>query len=375
MTTIDEFAETFDEDPGYLDFASFGPMSRPVLDEQNALGEIHTRARYGAATVFDEQEIRVREAIRRVTGFPTDRVVFQPNASMGLMHAMFGLSGQVLYSAREYPSIPMAAQRAAQALHTLDQITMQPPGGIVTPSAVRDNLTPATTAVAVSLVDYRTGYLADLEGIRDVIGDRILIVDAIQGFSVVDAPYEVADVVVAGGQKWVRAGWGTGFMALSERAATDLVPLISGVTGTIVPMGASYEEVPPPLQGAAAFQITRNDPVAQARFSTALEGVAEVGVPAVQQAIAEKVTALIDIADEFGVPVVSSRDERERAGILVLEPESEQLTALTAELINHGVTATVRGGTVRLSAHVSTGEATFEALRGALTSFGSSLSY
>jgi selenocysteine lyase/cysteine desulfurase len=375
VTTIDEFASAFDEDPGYLDFASFGPMSRAVLHEESALGEILVRARYGAAAVFDEQEIRVREAIRRVTGFPTDRVVFQPNASTGLMHAMFGLSGQVLYSAREYPSIPLAAQRAAQALHTLDHITLEPPHGVVTPSVIRDNLTPATTAVAVSLVDYRTGYRVDLEGIREVIGDRILIVDAIQGFGVVSAPYEVADVVVAGGQKWVRAGWGTGFMGLSERAATDLVPLISGTSGTIVPLGGSYEEVPPPLQGAAAFQVTRSDPIAQARFATALEAIADVGVDTLEQTIATKVSTLIDIADEFALPVASSRDESERAGIVVLEPSPEQLTPLTAELINHGVTATVRGGLVRLSAHVTTGEATFEALRGALTSFGSSLSY
>ncbi|RKR74990.1 aminotransferase class V-fold PLP-dependent enzyme [Frondihabitans australicus] len=375
MTTIDEFAEAFDEDPGYLDFAAYGPMSRAVLHEESALGEILVRARYGAAAVFDEQDIRVREAVRRVTGLPTDRIVFQPNASTGLMHALFGLSGQVLYSAREYPSIPIAAQRAAQALHTLDHITLQAPQGVVTPAVIRDNLTPATTAVAVSLVDYRTGYLADLEGIRDVIGDRMLVVDAIQGFGVVDAPYEVADVVVSGGQKWVRAGWGTGFLGLSERAATDLVPLVSGTSGTIVPLGGSYEEVPPPLQGAAAFQVTRADPIAQARFATALEAVAEVGVAAVQQSIAEKVSRLIDIADEFALPVVSSRDESHRAGIVVLEPSPEQLTPLTAELINHGVTATVRGGLVRLSAHVSTGEATFEALRGALTSYGSSLSY
>ncbi len=227
----------------------------------------------------------------------------------------------------------------------------------------------------MSLVDYRTGYRVDLEGIRDVIGDRILIVDAIQGFGVVSAPYEVADVVVAGGQKWVRAGWGTGFMGLSERAATDLVPLISGTSGTIVPLGGSYEEVPPPLQGAAAFQVTRSDPIAQARFATALEAIADVGVDTIEQTIATKVSTLIDIADEFALPVASSRDESERAGIVVLEPSPEQLTPLTAELINHGVTATVRGGLVRLSAHVTTGEATFEALRGALTSFGSSLSY
>ncbi len=39
----------------------------------------------------------------------------------------------------------------------------------------------------VSLVDFRTGYRADLAALRDVIGDRLLIVDAIQGFGAVDA--------------------------------------------------------------------------------------------------------------------------------------------------------------------------------------------
>jgi selenocysteine lyase/cysteine desulfurase len=375
VISIDEYRQGFSEDPGYLDFASFGPMGAAVVDEQNALGEIHARGRYGAAAVFDEQDIRVREAVRTLTGFPTERIVFQPNASSGLFHAMFGLTGQVLYSATEYPSIPMAAQRASQALHVLDPITMRPPQGVVTPEVVRDNLTPATTAVAVSLVDYRTGYRIDLEGVRDVIGDRILIVDAIQGFGVVEAPYEVADVVVSGGQKWVRAGWGTGFLALSERAATDLVPIVSGVSGTIVPLGGSYEEVPPPLQGAAAFQITRCDPIAQARFATALEGIADVTVAEIQRAITFTVSGLIDLADEFALPVVSSRDESERAGIVVLQPEAEQVTAITASLINHGVTATVRDGMVRLSAHVSTGEDTFEALRGALTSYASSIQY
>lgn len=375
MTTIDDYAQGFSDDPGYLDFASFGPMSRAVVDERAALAEIQARARYGAAAVFDEQEIRMREAVRSLTGFPTEQVVFQPNASTGLMHALFGLSGQVLYSAREYPSIPVAAQRAAQSLHVLDPISLQSPGGLVTPSVLRDNLTPATTAVAVSLVDYRTGHLVDLAGIRDVIGDRLLIVDAIQGFGVVEAPYELADVVAVGGQKWLRAGWGTGFLALSARAANDLVPLFSGTNGTIVPLGGSYEEVPPPLQGAAAFQITRSDPIAQASLAVALEKLGEVGVAAVNASIAARVSRIIDLADEFGLPVVSPRDEAERAGIVVLEPELEQVTPLTASLINHGVTATVRDGAVRLSAHVSTSEETLEILRGALTSFATSASY
>jgi hypothetical protein len=40
-------------------------------------------------------------------------------------------------------------------------------------------------------------------------------------------------------------------------------------------------------------------------------------------------------------------------------------------MFNHGITATVRGGRVRFSAHVSTGDDTFEVLRDAFVSFRS----
>ena len=81
------------------------------------------------------------------------------------------------------------------------------------------------------------------------------------------------------------------------------------------------------------------------------------------------------MADEAAVPVTSPRDPAERAGIVVLEPAPEQLTTLTAALLNHGVTARVRAGTIRLSAHVSTGEDTFSLLRSALTSSATTVLY
>ncbi|GAA0967515.1 aminotransferase class V-fold PLP-dependent enzyme [Frigoribacterium faeni] len=375
MTTIDDLVSGFSDEPGYFDFAKWGPISRPVADEERALVDVQSRARFGSEVALTEQAGRVRRAISSVVGFPTDQVVFQPHTSAGLLHTMFGLTGQVLMSPRDYPSMPLAATRAAAALRVVEPLWMDLDHDVVTPAVVQRHLTDRVTAVAVSLVDYRTGYLVDLEGIRQVIGDRLLIVDAIQGFGVVDAPYGVADVVASGGQKWVRAGWGTGFLALSERAATELTPVFSGVAGTQLALGGSYHELLPPWPGAAGFQVTNPDPIAQARFATALEGIASVGVSAVSRAVADRASRVIDIADEFAVPVVSPRDEAERAGIVVLQPAPELMTTLTASLLNHGITATVRDDTVRLSTHLSTGDESFELLRGALTSFGTTVFY
>lgn len=375
MKTIDDLASGFSDEPGYFDFARWGPISSAVADEQRALVEVQARARFGSEIALTEQSGRVGRAISSLVGFAPDHVVFQPNTSEGLTHTLFGLTGQVLMSPRDYPSMPIAASRSAEALRVLEPIWMDLDHDVVTPAVVQRHLTDAVTAVAVSLVDYRTGYLVDLEGIRQVIGDRLLIVDAIQGFGVVDAPYALADVVASGGQKWVRAGWGTGFLALSDRALSALTPVFSGVAGSELELGGWYHERQPTRQGAAAFQVANPDPIAQARFATALEDLADVGVAAVSRAVAERATRVIDLADEFAVPVVSPRDEAERAGIVVLEPALDQMTTLTAALINHGVTATVRDTTVRLSVHVSTGDESFEMLRGAFTSFGTSVFY
>ena len=369
---LDDYLERFSDEPGYLDFARVGPIGRAARDEESAMSSLLGRARFGSLGVLEEQDARVRDAVAGALRFRPDQVVFQPNTSQGLLQAMFGLDGRVAVSVAEFPSLPFATVRAGEARGMLDAVWLEPDHGRLTPGTLRDQLTDDVTAVAVSLVDFRTGYVVDVEGIRQVIGDRLLILDAIQGFGVVDAPWELADVIASGGQKWVRAGAGTGFLAVSDRAVERIRPILSGF------MGAESDELPldgvtPAARGARAFQISQPDPVAQARLAISLEELAAVGLPVVAERVAENVSRLIDLLDEAGLPIVSPRDERERAGIVVVEPEPEALTALGASLHNHGITATVRAGHVRLSPHVTTNEETFAMMRAALVSYGTAV--
>jgi selenocysteine lyase/cysteine desulfurase len=373
---IDEYAARFDEEPGYLDFARVGPIGATIVEEEAALMPLLARARFGSleALLPPGPDPRVRAAIAAITGFRDDQIVFQPNTSQGLMHTMFGITGSVALSPAEFPSLTFAATRAAQALGVLAPVWLDTHQGRITPGGIRDqDLLASVVAVAVSLVDFRTGYLVDLEGIRQVIGERLLIVDATQGLGIVDAPYQLADVVVGGGQKWPRAGWGTGFLALSDRALDRLTPVWSGFNATDVE-GTPMDEVPDPTRGPRRFSVSNPDPVAQARLAAALEEMASVGVPVINSRIAEKVSTIIELADEFALPVSSPRAMPERAGIIVVEPAPDQLTVLAASLHNHGVTATVRDGHVRISPHVSTDDETFALLRAAFLAFSTATS-
>ncbi|CAN5517404.1 N/A [soil metagenome] len=371
LVDLGTYLARFDEEPGYLDFARLGPVGAAVIEEEAALMPLLARARFGSLDPLmpPDQSVRVQAAVARTIGFRPDQVVFQPNTSQGLMHAMFGITGGVALSPAEFPSLTFAATRAAQALGVLQPFWMTTEPGRVTPGGIRGQELPASvTAVAVSLVDFRTGYLAALEGISQVIGDRLLIVDATQGFGIVDAPYHLADVVVAGGQKWLRAGWGNGFLAVSDRALDHLTPVWSGFTATDVE-GMPMDQVPEPTRGAGKFQVSNPDPIAQARLAAALEEVAAVGVPVINARIADRVGRIIELADEFAIPVTSPRAVAERAGIVVVQPEPDRLTVLAASLHNHGVTATVRGGHARLAPHASTDDETLAMLRAAFVSF------
>lgn len=365
MSGLADYLGGFAEDPGYLDFARFGPISRAVAGEADAQQELLMRGRPGVLDRLGGGADRLRAAAARVTGFRNDQIVFQPSATQGLNQAVLGVSGGILMSPREVPSLPTSAVRASEALRATAPIWLDTDHGRVTPGAIRDHLTSTTTAVALSVVDPRTGYLVDIEGVRQVIGDRLLIIDATQGLGVVDAPWAAADVVACGGSAWLRAGFGTAFLAVSDRAAGRLTPVLSGPGG--FPEGApEWDAVPAPAGGAAGFQLGRPDQVAAARLAVALEEVADAGLPAIAARIRDAVGRVIALADEFAVPLASPRAEAERAGIVVLDPPPEHLTATTVALVNQGVSATVQGGRIRIAPHAGTTDETLGLLRSAL---------
>lgn len=365
MTALETFRAAFVEEPGYLDFARLGPVGAPVAAEERGYAEMLSRARFGSLTALAEQDARARAALSALLGFRPDQVALQPSSSQALMHVMFGLTGGVAASPAEFPAVGYAMARAAEALGVLVPHALS--AERLTPGVLRGQLTSSMRAVVVSLVDYGSGHLIDLEGIRQVVGDRLLIVDATQGAGVVDAPWHAADIIVGSGQAWLRAGPGTGYLALNDRAREQLTPVWSGW----VAQGSSepVHEVLVPESGAGAFRVGRGDPSAHARLAAAVEAILGVGVTTIAPVVLERAGRVLELADEVGLPVISPRDDAARAGIVVVEPDPDHFGILAAAMHNHGITVTSSQGRVRLSAHVSTEGETLALLHTALLTF------
>ena len=354
----DAYLAGFAEDEGYLDFGRFGPPARAVVDAgAAAMSAVHTA---GAGTVdgLMRAEVRALAAAAALTGFAPGNVAYTPSTSAGLFQVAFALTGTVLVSPAEFPANLYPWWRAASAGRL--QVAELPPGP-VTPDALRTALAGAdVSAVAVSAVDFATGARADLAGLRDVAGDRLLVVDGIQGVGAVDQDWTAADVLVTGGQKWLRSGWGTGVLAVSDRALDRLDPLLAGWTAVQEP--TRYDGAEHPLaDGAARFTTTSPSPVAQACLAAGLELLEAVGAAWVAGRIAARVEELLAVLDRRGVPVTSVREPERRAGIVALtQPGAYE--ALTAA----GVTCTRHGERVRLSVHATTTSAALDRVDAAL---------
>jgi selenocysteine lyase/cysteine desulfurase len=367
VATIEDYAASFDLEPGYLDWAAFGPLSPTVRQENTADLELLATGRRSSIDNVTEHAASARSLVAELLGGRDENVTLQPSTSNGLMQAIFGVTGGLLVSRGDYPSLTVAATRAHEALHVVEPQWMEPPAGYVTPEVVRDNITASTAAVAVSLVDFRTGYRADLAGIRDVIGDRLLIVDAVQGFGVVGADFQAADVVCGNGYKWLRAGRGTGFAWFSDRALAELTPVFSGATGTDVAL--PIDEVPPASAGANAFTVSVPDHIAAARLSASLREILDVGVDQIEEALAARTREVLFLAERYDIPTLTPREAVHRAGIVTLAPPAQDVAALAASLANHGVTCTTRSGAVRIAPHVGTAADSLVMLGDALADF------
>ncbi|MFB8387176.1 aminotransferase class V-fold PLP-dependent enzyme [Microbacterium sp. NPDC055910] len=350
--TIASYLAAFEPCPGHLDFARSGPPARSTAQAAAAYWSRMTMGDVDEAS----EDAAARVAVSRLTGFAADDIALIPNTSLGLFHTAFALRGaEVLVSRGEFPANLYPWWRAEELgilrVRDMPGARLTAP---VTPERVAAALRPSTTAVAVSAVDFRTGWRADLAGLRETIGDRLLIVDAIQAAGVVDLPWHLADVVVAGGQKWLRAGWGTGFVAVSERARTRLAPRLSGWTAVERP--TSYDGRRHPLAaGAQHMRVTNGSPASAHVLSAALGLVTDVGVPEIERLVSARVTALDDRLRAGGADVVSPAAASDRAGIVVARWGDGSAGERRRRLADAGITTTLHGpDRIRLSVHATT---------------------
>jgi selenocysteine lyase/cysteine desulfurase len=365
MRAIDDYTATFGEDPGYLNWAAFGPLSPAARAALVSDADLLATGRAEGIAATAVRTAEAQAAVAGLLGSAPGEVTVHPSSTHALQQALAGLDGTAIASAAEFPSVTITLERAAAAsVGRLAPRWITPPRTRVTADTVADALDPAVTALVVSHVDFRSGYRADLAALREALGeDRLLIVDAVQSFGVVEEDWAVADVVVGHGYKWLRAGRGTGFARFTDRARERIRPVLSGRIATVA-AGLPTDALPDPALSAQAYAVSAPDPLAAGRLAAGAGEIRAVGVDAVAERLSRNVDAVLELADRHGIEVLSSREPAERAGIVVLAPAHPQ--GLGEVLAAAGIEVTVRSGAVRVAPHAGTTAETLGLLDAAL---------
>ncbi|MEY9872828.1 selenocysteine lyase/cysteine desulfurase [Streptacidiphilus sp. MAP12-33] len=355
---VQTYLAQFQEPAGYLDFGRFGPISAAAAEALGDAVGLMAGHGWGALEALDAAAVRAARSAGRLLGAREEEVAFVGSTSHGMFAAAFGFvgrGGSVLVGRRDFPAAVYPWLRAEEcggpAVRLLD--------GPATVDAVRARLTPDVRAVSVCAVDGVTGFRAPLAELKELIGpDRVLVVDAVQALGAVPVAADAADVLVCGGQKWLRAGWGAALLLVRERAREQLRPGLGGWSGVVDPLGG-FDHPRPPLPGARAHTLTNPDGPAVAALGAGLRLVLDVGV--------DRIHALIEgVLGELGEAARSTGLRWDRgqpaagsgvgagSGFARIAMPGVDPAVLHAALRDAGLTTTLRGEWIRLSPHAST---------------------
>ncbi len=369
MALPDAYLAEFSEPIGFMDHAAISPLPARV---PAAVAQVMARV---AAPVGKMSEMvggiyeASKAAMARLVGAEPEMVTVAPWTSTGMFAFAFGLigaGGNVVVPSHVFPGLAYPFLRAA-AVGGPEVRLVDVADGRVTAAALSDAVDADTRAVAVSLVGFRTGFRVDIGSIRDLAPDALLLVDAVQGLGAVECKLEPADMLVAAGHKWMRAGFGSGVIAVSDRALERLEPTLTGWWGV---EGAFDFDVPPPhhvRRDAERFQAGSPAIYGAAAFAAAVEVIEIAGIGAIEAAVLENAAAAESIVRAAGGMVTAPwSSPHERAGIVSFRMPDEEAAATHGRLADAGVACTNYGSVIRLSVHASTGADGLDLLAAAL---------
>jgi len=344
-------------DSAYLNGANHGPLPRVASDGvQEALSWKRDPSLIDDSIYFTLPD-RVRRAAAPFLGCRPQDLAVCTGASSGVGLLAGGIDwrpgDRVVIPDGEFPTnyLPWRALQARGV--TVDVIATT---GGVKPEEIAAALTPTTRVVAVSHVNFATGYRTDVEAIGRLCRDHgvAYLIDASQGACAVPLAVQAchATVVVAAGYKWMLSPYGTGLFYV-DPAWVDRLPLVA-VNWTTVTGSEDFNNLTA-LELDFRPGAVRWDAPETASFlnlmpmAASLELLGSIGIEQVR----DHATALIDRLVD-GLPghfrADSSLQPDERSSIFrIVADEPERTRAAYQRCLAAGVSVSMRENGLRVS--------------------------
>jgi cysteine desulfurase/selenocysteine lyase len=299
-----------------------------------------------------------RQRAARLINASVEEIGLATNTSFGLNLAArmlpFAPGDVVLVSDGEFPANVFPWKGLADRGVRMELLPVTPEGWPDEARMLERMGDPAVRCLAVSLVQFHTGYQVDLARLGEAARatGTFLVVDAIQALGQI--PFDVqetpVDILACGGQKWLLSPWGSGFFYVRRELIGTLVSPFAGwsafhgtenfttlcdYSGALRDDARRFELVTLPFQDLLGL-------------SRSLDLLDELGVDRIRAHLAEIGAPVLEWAARRGIRVVSPVGAR-GSGMICLSGDA--LPGAMAALKAAGVTTSLREGAIRLAPH------------------------
>lgn len=303
---------------------------------------------------------RARELIAGLLGVRRpEQVAFMRNTADALSTVANGLNwragSNIVTCSHEFPSNIYPWLRVRDA-YGVEVRMCDERDGRVDPDELESLIDRNTRVVAISHVQYASGFRTDLERLGRVARkhDALFVVDTIQALGVIptDVEAELIDVAAGGSHKWLLGPEGVGYLYLSDRARERIQPTLVGWIS--VPDPEDYLNFDQPWNSGTLAWETGTGPTALIHgLHASLELLNGQGVQNIADYLEELTDYLCERLREKKYEVVSSRARGEKSQIVcVRHLDGIPAMELYAHLMARKIVTAPRCTRLRIAPHL-----------------------
>jgi selenocysteine lyase/cysteine desulfurase len=336
----------------YLNHAAVSPLCRRAADAIRWLAD--DASQFGSLHYdkWMDSYAGLRKAAARLINATPEEIAIIKNTSEGIATIALGLDwkagDRVVAFKEEFPANYYPWLRLEKRGVKLTWLSIYDPLEKIAEAV------PGARLLAISFVNYLSGYRVDLEAIGKLCHDHgcFYFVDAIQGMGVfpIDVEASYIDALAADGHKWMLGPEGNGVLYVRRKWQDAIEPVEFGWTNSA--NYADYSSRDMTLRAdAGRYECGTLNTVGCFGQRAAIEFLLEVGVRNVGAAVMARAGQLEQGLRTKGYEVMIERSEATGSGIVCFRHPAIDHKMVVSEMRRNRISAAPRQGWVRASPH------------------------
>lgn len=355
---IREIRKTFphtETDQIYFNHASIGPLTTRVSADINDYISKRSMLLTETFEIYLKASNEAKSKLAKMLNCKSHQIAYCENVGMGLNFLAQGIDwrpgDRIILNNIEFPSNVYPFMKLADQGVEID--FAQARKGKVDVEDYEKLITPKTKLVSISLVQFLTGYRADIKALGELCekNNIIFCVDAIQGAGVVEIDVEDSriDFLIGGSHKWLMGLTGASYFYIEDKLLERLDQKSIGWTSVADPWSLlDYDITLRPK--ADRYQTGTSNAVGTIALNSTLDLFLENGMKNIEREILGNTKYFIEsLSNEGFEPILKNVDAVNLGSIITVKFEDG--AKVLKELKSKNIIAEIREGLIRFAPH------------------------